>query len=94
MDYRAKARPNTEDPHCGSVRYLTNIPSELNNIIALYLNYTETIIIRNIYKIKVNYQYLLSENFPGFYQMFTDIGFDIYRNLKYRQVLWTYHCQI
>jgi hypothetical protein len=62
MDYHAKARPN--------MNYLENIPSELNNIIGLYLNYNETLVLWDLFNIKINYQYLLSENFPGFYQMF------------------------
>ena len=49
--------------------YFYLIPKELIQLISYYWNYTESVIIRDIFAIEVNYQYLLSIKYPGFYEI-------------------------
>ena len=46
--------------------YLELLPQELINIISLYLDYTETSILEQEFRLLVNYQLLLYENYPAF----------------------------
>ena len=46
--------------------YLELLPQELINVISLYLDYTETSILEQEFKLLVNYQLLLYENYPAF----------------------------
>jgi len=65
--------------------YLSSIPSELLNILGLYLNYNETLVLRSIFPVKFNYQYLLSEKYPGFYQIFNTVK---KRDVKYESMAY------
>ena len=49
------------------MNYLELLPSELITIISLYLNYNEIKI--NLENFDVDYRYLLSENYPAFYEI-------------------------
>lgn len=53
--------------------FLTQIPSELLNVICLHLDYTEISIIIKHFSVDVNYQYLLSNKYPAFYEIVNHI---------------------
>jgi len=53
--------------------YLSSLPTELHQIIFLYLNHIDIIKLRSLYKIKVNFQYLVSVKYPGFYEIFKTV---------------------
>ena len=46
--------------------YLSFVPSELLDIISLYLNYTESVILLKFSGKTINYEYLLREKYPAF----------------------------
>ena len=61
--------------------YFEFIPPELIDIICLYLNYTESVVLSSIFDIKVNFQFLLSDKYPAFYQIVKVVK---EKDIKYR----------
>jgi hypothetical protein len=53
--------------------YFNLIPQELNDEVCLYLDYNDSLILRELFGIKINYQRLLSLKFPGFYKIIKDL---------------------
>ena len=49
--------------------YFDCIPDELLSIISLYLSYDEIIELENIFNLKINYQYLLFNKYPAFFNI-------------------------
>ena len=63
------------------MNYLEILPSELINIIALYLNYNE--IKLKLENFSIDYRYLLSENYPAFYKIIYHLKNNDTVNKKY-----------
>jgi hypothetical protein len=75
-NYRAKARPNTEDPHCGSVWYFTEIPRELTIIIISYIGGDNIINLLDALKLKIknrDWMMVYSLILPDEYQLIKNI---------------------
>jgi hypothetical protein len=53
--------------------YFNLIPQELNDEVCFYLDYNESLILQDLFNIKINYQRLLSLKFPGFYKMIKEL---------------------
>ena len=49
--------------------YFDYIPQDLINVIAEYLDYNKLIILEQFYAIKIDYQKLVKEKYPGFHKM-------------------------
>ena len=55
------------------MNYFQLVPQELINEVCFYLDYNESLIIRELFAVKVNYLPLLAEKYPGFYQIIKDL---------------------
>lgn len=67
--------------------YITTIPQELLQEMCLYLDHTSIIKLRKISNSNINFQYLTSVKFPGFYKIFKTVReeSDDYRGFPYEK---------
>jgi len=65
--------------------YYICIPEELTNIISIFLDYTEINLLIDLYKIKVNYKYIIRDLYPAYFKIINFIRniSDHYKN-KYQ----------
>src|SRR6266496_3070828 len=61
--------------------YFSFLPSELINVIGTYLDYNECLIISKNLEISLDYNYLLSNNYPIFYMIIKELK---EKDVKYR----------